>query len=397
MMMMMEEPVVVNKGDEPLDLPPGFRFHPTDEEIITCYLTEKVLNRAFSATAIGEADLNKCEPWDLPKKAKMGEKDWYFFCQRDRKYPTGLRTNRATQSGYWKATGKDKEIYKGKNNLVGMKKTLVFYRGRAPKGEKTNWVMHEFRLEGKFACYNLPKVAKDEWVVCKVFHKSNTDANKRVPINPGLLRINSYGEDLFDFSSLPPLVDPLFDQTSNKHIDNDFKGTITNTPSSSTKPLPSAGYYNPNFLVNNNNNQHMLMMKPEEHKTYEFPSNNYGQTTMGISMSTSTGNTLQNSTSPFNMFQDYHYMHQGKNNSSKFIPGLERQCKVEPFSNTNTSQQPVVSASQDTCLSNDRNTDTSSVVSRQDMERNKALYEDNLEGPSSVAALSDLECLWDDY
>lgn len=65
---MMEEPVVVNKGDEPLDLPPGFRFHPTDEEIITCYLTEKVLDRGFSATAIGEADLNKCEPWDLPSE-----------------------------------------------------------------------------------------------------------------------------------------------------------------------------------------------------------------------------------------------------------------------------------------------------------------------------------------
>ena len=59
---------MVNKGEELIDLPPGFRFHPTDEEIITCYLTEKVVNSNFSASAIGEADLNKCEPWDLPSK-----------------------------------------------------------------------------------------------------------------------------------------------------------------------------------------------------------------------------------------------------------------------------------------------------------------------------------------
>lgn len=83
-------------------------------------------------------------------KASMGEREWYFFSLRDRKYPTGLRTNRATEAGYWKTTGKDKEIFRG-SVLVGMKKTLVFYRGRAPKGEKTNWVMHEYRLENKLA------------------------------------------------------------------------------------------------------------------------------------------------------------------------------------------------------------------------------------------------------
>lgn len=78
-------------------------------------------------------------------KASMGEKEWYFFSIKDRKYPTGLRINRATESGYWKTTGKDKEIFH-RQVLVGMKKTLVFYKGRAPKGEKTNWVMHEYKL-----------------------------------------------------------------------------------------------------------------------------------------------------------------------------------------------------------------------------------------------------------
>ncbi|XP_038696825.1 protein CUP-SHAPED COTYLEDON 2 isoform X2 [Tripterygium wilfordii] len=159
----------VGKEESPTSLPPGFRFHPTDEELITFYLLNKISDANFNARAVADVDLNKCEPWELPGKAKMGEKEWYFFSLRDRKYPTGVRTNRATNTGYWKTTGKDKEIFNSvSSELVGMKKTLVFYRGRAPRGEKTNWVMHEYRIHSKSAF----RTSKDEWVVCRVFQKS---------------------------------------------------------------------------------------------------------------------------------------------------------------------------------------------------------------------------------
>jgi hypothetical protein len=54
-----------NQQAEPF-LPPGFRFHPTDEELVSYYLTKKVLDSSFAVHAIAEVDLNKCEPWDLP-------------------------------------------------------------------------------------------------------------------------------------------------------------------------------------------------------------------------------------------------------------------------------------------------------------------------------------------
>ncbi|CAJ1900595.1 unnamed protein product [Sphenostylis stenocarpa] len=129
-------------------LPPGFRFYPSDEELVCHYLYKKIANEEVLKGTLVEIDLHICEPWQLPEVAKLNANEWYFFSFRDRKYATGFRTNRATTSGYWKATGKDRAVVDPTTQeVVGMRKTLVFYRNRAPNGIKTGWIMHEFRLE----------------------------------------------------------------------------------------------------------------------------------------------------------------------------------------------------------------------------------------------------------
>lgn len=52
-------------GSFPEVWPPGFRFHPTDEELVLYYLKRKVCRRRM-LNMIGETDVYKCEPWELP-------------------------------------------------------------------------------------------------------------------------------------------------------------------------------------------------------------------------------------------------------------------------------------------------------------------------------------------
>ncbi|CAN4100587.1 unnamed protein product [Withania somnifera] len=152
-------------------LPPGFRFHPTDEELVNYYLKKKIHGLHIELDIIPEVDLYKCEPWQLAEKSFLASRDpeWYFFGPRDRKYPNGFRTNRATRAGYWKSTGKDRRVT-SQNKAIGMKKTLVYYRGRAPQGIRTDWVMHEYRIDDK-ECEGTSHI-QDSYALCRVFKKN---------------------------------------------------------------------------------------------------------------------------------------------------------------------------------------------------------------------------------
>ncbi|KAH0448227.1 hypothetical protein IEQ34_022027 [Dendrobium chrysotoxum] len=160
-------------------LPPGFRFHPTDQELIIHYLRKKITSSLPpSYSIIADIDLYKFNPWELPEKAFFGEGEWFFFSPRDRKYPNGLRPNRAAACGYWKATGTDKPILAANgNHCLGVKKALVFYKGRPPKGSKTDWIMHEYRLLDQSTTSMQHKhkgtMRLDDWVLCRVRHNGS--------------------------------------------------------------------------------------------------------------------------------------------------------------------------------------------------------------------------------
>ncbi|XP_040256164.1 NAC domain-containing protein 30 isoform X2 [Aegilops tauschii subsp. strangulata] len=174
--------LAMNQHQEESCVPPGFRFHPTEEELVGYYLARKVAAHKINLDIIQEVDLYRIEPWDLqercgggrggggarPDQEDQSSSEWYFFSFKDRKYPSGTRTNRATAAGFWKATGRDKPVTSSKSQgVIGMRKTLVFYRGRAPNGRKTDWIIHEYRLQTS----EHGPTHEEGWVVCRAFQK----------------------------------------------------------------------------------------------------------------------------------------------------------------------------------------------------------------------------------
>ncbi|KAL9663950.1 hypothetical protein QQ045_019344 [Rhodiola kirilowii] len=134
-------------------LPPGFRFHPTDEELIDYYFKRKVEGLKIELEVTGSQVKSQVVP-------------------QDRKYPHGSRTNRATKAGYWKATGKDRKIC-CQSSPVGYRKSLVFYTGRAPHGERMDWLMHEYRLSDDLLDSARKTNFQGEFVLCRVLKRND--------------------------------------------------------------------------------------------------------------------------------------------------------------------------------------------------------------------------------
>ncbi|XP_009625360.1 NAC domain-containing protein 86-like [Nicotiana tomentosiformis] len=263
----------------PVSLPPGFRFHPTDEELVAYYLKRKINGKKIELEIIPEVDLYKCEPWDLPGKSLLPSKDleWYFFSPRDRKYPNGSRTNRATKAGYWKATGKDRKV-NSEMRSVGMKKTLVYYRGRAPHGARTDWVMHEYRLdEGECEVSN---GLQDGYALCRVIKRSLNGPKKGDDVNYGSDR-SSEGRCDHHHMEMPSSFatpTPSDDNWNMQYLSNQpfaFNNTTHPIPNYGTLPYPPSKV---NIALECARLQHRFALPPLE--IQDFPQVGYVDTKM---------------------------------------------------------------------------------------------------------------------
>ncbi|CAN4110106.1 unnamed protein product [Withania somnifera] len=205
---------------------PGFRFHPTDEELVGFYLRRKVENKRIKIDLIKDVDIYKHDPWDLPMMSLVGNnKEWYFFSMRGRKYKNSVRPNRVTGSGFWKATGIDKPVYSQSNECIGLKKSLVYYRGSAGKETKTDWMMHEFRLPPIWKATSNgqllnPKIIASDaevWTLCRIFK-----------------RISNYKRFTPDWKQHQPIVKQSFVHGSSKacslqsEISDDHSNNVIN-------------------------------------------------------------------------------------------------------------------------------------------------------------------------
>ncbi|XP_022721724.1 NAC domain-containing protein 55-like, partial [Durio zibethinus] len=143
-------------------VPIGFRFSPTDEELIEI-LNQKVSGNTAMAPLdfIVERNIYEFEPQDLQwtQSVALNKNERYYYCRRE------SDSREVTGRGWWKATSHVK-IISDNGRAVGYKRPLTFHRFKDNQTKrkdaiKTDWIMHEYGLQ------SIPT----EWRLCKIMYK----------------------------------------------------------------------------------------------------------------------------------------------------------------------------------------------------------------------------------
>ncbi|CAF2347795.1 hypothetical protein BRARA_J02048 [Brassica rapa] len=159
---------MVNGG---VKLPIGYRFHPTDQELILHYLLPKSFASPLPSSIIPVFDVFFSHPLTFP--GDQEEKKRYFFCKKRREVSS--RTKISSNDGYWKPIGKEREII-ACGRTVGIRRTLAFHETNKSscKLNKTRWCMTEYCLAG----FASTKVS-GEWAVYNVYERKASKGRRQ--------------------------------------------------------------------------------------------------------------------------------------------------------------------------------------------------------------------------
>ncbi|CAM0903408.1 unnamed protein product [Alopecurus aequalis] len=173
----------VGGEENPGPFPPGFRFIPTDEEMIEYYLLPRLQGRPHVPNdAIIDDYVYSCHPDDLLLNGKYKDKGqddaWYFLSSRARKYVNGDRPSRSTDDGRgrWKAsTGSTTEVTP-RGNVQYCHRVLNYFDGPSYKDEdKGKWLMKELTVpqyENKLDDHgdmSEKRKTLDKFAMCKIY------------------------------------------------------------------------------------------------------------------------------------------------------------------------------------------------------------------------------------
>ncbi|EEF47096.1 transcription factor, putative [Ricinus communis] len=170
------------------NLPVGWRFRPTDEELLCNYLKPKILGDPIGGSDVEEDNLCDYDPWDLfgKFKSKYGDdKERYFLSPCEYYERSGLRKRKAKSGGYWKCTGDPRLITLGDSDeVIGTKRSLVYHNPNATdliKTEYTYTAKLDRPILGNFVLYKLKRKSKKKQAPSKRAMKAKPHCRKTRP------------------------------------------------------------------------------------------------------------------------------------------------------------------------------------------------------------------------
>ncbi|KAM3270285.1 putative protein isoform X2 [Capsicum chacoense] len=152
----------------------GDRLPYADEELITHFLDKKMIDQRFLDHTVHDVDFFLYHPQQLSQMYHPSQaKEWYFLSPSTQKYTEGSQCYSSNNDGYWEPCGADSLIHKD-GKLIGYRKTLNYNEGKHEKDRKrTEWLMHEYRLDRSRDVRTGSTSDDMQWVFCKLFKSSD--------------------------------------------------------------------------------------------------------------------------------------------------------------------------------------------------------------------------------